>query len=446
MSMTATKPALIRTKAEQALVEQFDAAAASLPGSPAIGAARRAAMARFAQQGLPHRRIEEWKYTDLRALLREAYPQGRGGIAAGRPGVAALEDLVPGLVLGLDAHILLLVDGAFVGAAGKSAPAGVECQPLAAALRSDGPTWVHEAIDATVSSSDSVIALNTAYMADGVALRIADGVKVDRPVHVVLLSSAAEPRALATRIVVEVGAGAEVTLIESHLTRERQDNAVTQIKIGDGARVAHVKNVEVRAPSVHLGNWLVRVGANALYQPFQLTIGTGVARHGLEISLVGGHSRCDLASTFLVAGRGHVDTTMVVDHVAPHCTSRELIKGVLDGAARGIFQGKVIVRPGAQKTDGKQMARALLLSPDAEFDSKPELEIYADDVVCGHGSTSMELDEDLMFYCRSRGIPESEARLLLVESFMGEAIDKIGHEGLREGLRARARGWLRDGV
>ena len=132
-------------------------------------------------------------------------------------------------------------------------------------------------------------------------------------------------------------------------------------------------------------------------------------------------------------GQEHVDTTLVVDHAVPHCDSRELFKGVLDGRARGIFQGKIIVRPDAQKTDGKQMAQALMLSPDAEFDSKPELEIYADDVVCGHGTTSAELDADLLFYCKSRGIPENEARALLIESFIGEAIDKIEHEGLRDG-------------
>ena len=134
------------------------------------------------------------------------------------------------------------------------------------------------------------------------------------------------------------------------------------------------------------------------------------------------------------ADNEHVDTTLVVDHAVPHCESRELFKGVLDDRGRGVFQGKIIVRPDAQKTDGKQMAQALMLSPDAEFDSKPELEIYADDVVCGHGTTSAELDGDLLFYCMSRGIPENEARALLIESFVGEALDKVEHDGLRAAL------------
>ena len=137
-----------------------------------------------------------------------------------------------------------------------------------------------------------------------------------------------------------------------------------------------------------------------------------------------------------------MDSTLVVDHAVPECESRELFKGVLANRGRGIFQGKVIVRRDAQKTDGKQMAQALMLSPDAEFDSKPELEIYADDVVCGHGSTVAEIDDDLMFYCRSRGIPESVARALLVESFIGEALEKVEHDDLREALRTHAMTWL----
>ena len=141
-------------------------------------------------------------------------------------------------------------------------------------------------------------------------------------------------------------------------------------------------------------------------------------------------------------GGEHIDTTLVVDHAVPRCESRELYKGVLDGEAKGIFQGKVIVRRDAQKSDGKQMAQALMLSPAAEFDSKPELEIYADDVVCGHGSTAGELDEDLLFYLRSRGIPLAEARAMLIESFAGEALDKIEHEGLREVAASMARAWL----
>jgi Fe-S cluster assembly protein SufD len=220
---------------------------------------------------------------------------------------------------------------------------------------------------------------------------------------------------------------------------------VTQLVVGADTEVTHLTFVAANEGSLHLGKRLVTLGRGATYKPFVMTIGDGLVRNELALTFSGEHGELDFGGAFLAARHGHADTTLVIDHAVPHCKSRELVKGVLDDAARGIFQGKVIVRPGAQKTDGKQMAQALMLSPDAEFDSKPELEIFADDVVCGHGSTSAELDDDLVFYCRSRGIPLDEARALLVESFIGEAIDKIEHEGLRDAFMDLARRWLRAG-
>ncbi|MBN9259540.1 MAG: SufD family Fe-S cluster assembly protein, partial [Hyphomicrobium sp.] len=163
----------------------------------------------------------------------------------------------------------------------------------------------------------------------------------------------------------------------------------------------------------------------------------------INILFNGEGGKLDLSGAFLARGAEHIDTTLVVDHAVPHCESRELFKGVLDGRAHGIFQGKIIVRPDAQKTDGKQMSQALMLSPDAQFSSKPELEIYADDVVCGHGATCTEIDADLLFYCRSRGIPPDVARAMLTESFIGEAVEKIENEAVREAIGTLAIEWLR---
>jgi Fe-S cluster assembly protein SufD len=186
----------------------------------------------------------------------------------------------------------------------------------------------------------------------------------------------------------------------------------------------------------------VTLGAEAIYWSFQLTAGTQLMRNTTFVDFRGEDAKLDVSGLFLGRGSEHIDTTLVVDHAVPACESRELFKGVLADRARGVFQGKVIVRPGAQKSDGKQMAQALMLSPDAEFDSKPELEIYADDVVCGHGSTAAELDEDMMFYMRARGIPPEEARALLIEGFIGEALDKIEDEAVREAFAAIAKGRL----
>jgi Fe-S cluster assembly protein SufD len=225
-------------------------------------------------------------------------------------------------------------------------------------------------------------------------------------------------------------------------TDEGQHNTASEIVVGEGARVDHVKIAADVGKAVHLANWMVQIGADATYRGFQLTQGLALARNQILATYKGEGGRLDLSGLFLARGSEHIDTTLVVDHAVPHCESRELYKGVLDGESKGIFQGKVIVRRGAQKSDGKQMAQALMLSPIAEFDSKPELEIYADDVVCGHGSTAGELDEDLLFYLRARGIPLVEARTMLIESFAGEALDKIEHEGIREAAANMARAWL----
>jgi Fe-S cluster assembly protein SufD len=219
-------------------------------------------------------------------------------------------------------------------------------------------------------------------------------------------------------------------------------NVSTTVDIGDDASLTHVKLVAERDQGVHLATLRARLGAHAIYRPFQMSIGGRITRNDIEVAYGGEGGNLDLSGAFLGRGETHIDTTLVVDHAVPRCQSRELFKGVLDGHAKGVFQGKIIVRPNAQKTDGKQMAQALMLSPDAEFDSKPELEIYADDVVCGHGSTAAEIDEDLLFYCRSRGIPLETARALLVESFIGEAIERIEHEAIRSALAERALGWL----
>ena len=167
-----------------------------------------------------------------------------------------------------------------------------------------------------------------------------------------------------------------------------------------------------------------------------------MARNQIFVAFDGENTKLDLSGVFLGRGRDHIDTTLVVDHAVPSCESRELFKGVLDDRSRGVFQGKIIVQQIAQKTDGKQMSQGLLLSPDAEFDSKPELEIFADDVACGHGATCTELDKDLMFYCESRGIPPDIARGLLIESFIGEAVEKIDDETIVEAVMEFARGWL----
>lgn len=437
--------AVMKTKVEQALSEQFERVAAQLPGGAAVAEARRAAIGRFGALGLPGRRIEEWKYTDLRSQLREPL-----AVAVDDETKPTVGDLMValGAFAHLDAARIVLVNGQHrADLSNLEGMDGIEVASLASALAS-AQDKVGAALAGTSGpADDALLQLNTAYMTDGAVVRVSDGASVAKPLLLVFLRAGREGRFVATRNVVSIGKKASATLVELHVglpgaTAEGQHNTATEIVVGEGASVSHVKVAADFGKAVHLANWLVRLGADAVYRGFQLTQGLGLARNQIFATYGGEGGKLDLSGLFLGRGGEHIDTTLVVDHAVPRCESRELYKGVLDGEAKGIFQGKVIVRRDAQKSDGKQMAQALMLSPAAEFDSKPELEIYADDVVCGHGSTAGELDEDLLFYLRSRGIPLAEARAMLIESFAGEALDKIEHEGLREVAASMARAWL----
>jgi len=436
--------AVMKTKAEQAISESFEVAAANLPGSAAVQARRAQAIGAFSGLGLPHRRIEEWKYTDLRANLKEVLP-------------AAVEDKTPltiaelivalGPLAHVDAHRIVFVNGHYrAGLSDTADAAGLTISTIGKALQSASEE-VLAGLASTPEGGDAVEALNTAFMTDGAIVEVAKGAVVDKPLLMIFVRAGSEANAVTVRNLINTGEGASATLIEADIVlpgavRDAHLNALTEVSVGKGATLDHVKVAVDEGKSLHLSNWEVRLAADASYRGFQFSSGLGFARNGINVLFNGEGSKLDLSGAYLARHSEHVDTTLVVDHAVPHCESRELFKGVLDGHGRGVFQGKIIVRPDAQKTDGKQMSQALMLSEDAEFDSKPELEIYADDVVCGHGTTSAELDPDLLFYCRSRGIPEKEARALMIESFIGEALDKVEHEGLREALASYAMQWL----
>jgi Fe-S cluster assembly protein SufD len=438
---------IVRTKAETALIQAYDAVERELPGGAWLKARRSAAIGSFAAQGLPNRRVEEWKYTDLRAGLKEMYPLATGKVGgAGHSAEAIIARILPGVEASGFVH---LEDGRGAGFAGIFSSKD-DTSPYLADLLGSPPAWLRAELERGMATggTDGIGSLNAAFFANGVVLDIPSRLEIDQPL-VMLFTDGGEGRgSVFSRSVIRVGDGAKVTLVEVHcgnFAAARQVSAATQLMVGRGAMVTHIKFVETEADDVHTGKWDVRLGSEATYRPFQMTLGSGLVRNELALSFDGQHSTLDFGAAFLAGDRGHIDTTLLIDHKVGHCTSRELVKGVLDNAARGIFQGKVIVQPNAQKTDGKQMAQALMLSADAEFDSKPELEIYADDVVCGHGSTSAELDDDLLFYLRARGIPLAEAKSLLVESFIGEAIDKVEHDGLREAMMGHARRWLAAG-
>jgi len=238
--------------------------------------------------------------------------------------------------------------------------------------------------------------------------------------------------------------GARAMIVESHeATAGHQVNTAIELVVGDNAHVDHIKITAGPDDLMHVASVMAAVGAHARLNDFTFNIGGGVVRNQLFVRFDGEGTVASLRGASLLKGKQHADTTLIADHKAKGCQSREMYTSVLDGDSRGVFQGKIIVRPQAQQTDGKMMTRSLLLSETAEADCKPELEIFADDVQCGHGATAGALDEDLKFYLMARGIPETEAESLLVQAFIGEAVEGIEHAGLRDALMEQVVAWLK---
>ena len=434
--------AIIKTAAETALAQAYAQAHARLPGGKAIAAQRAAAFDVFAREGLPHRRLEEWKYTDLRALMRDAKP-----LAAPPDAKAKARASSAGVLVGdVEARRLVFIDGAFVPELSDTSAleAGLSVGSLADSLAGGDPALAAR-FGKVAPASDVAVALNTALMGDGAVIRIAVGSTIARPIHL-LFAASETPAATFTRSLVVVEKGARAMLIESHEGPSGSDyqvNAAVELFVGDEAHVDHVKLIGEGADALHVSTLAAAIGARARFNTFTFIAGGAVVRNQLFLNFDGEDTVAGIRGATLIKGKQHADTTLVVNHVARGCQSREMFKSVLDGEAHGVFQGRIIVRQGAQKTDAKMMTRALLLSERAEADNKPELEIFADDVQCGHGATAGALDDNLKFYLMARGIPAAEAEALLIRAFLGEAIDGIEHAGLREALTDSVAAWLK---
>lgn len=432
---------LMKTAAELSLAETFAAVQNTLPGTPDVAAERAAAFETFATLGLPHRRVEAWHYTDLRALMREAMP-----LAA--PPDALVKDAAKdkgSLFTEVEARRIYLVNGTFVPELSDlSEEEGLTIRSTAEAL-GVGYGLLSTYVGKTVPTSDAVVALNAALMGDGVVIHVAKDVALARPIHVVHVTNLATPAAIFTRSLVVVEDGASCSLLETFESTGAaayQANDVLELVVGDKAKVDRVKVTAEGEGALHVGSLLAQVGAEAVVDVFNFTTGGAMVRNQLLVKLVGEGTNVRLAGASLLAGKQHGDTTLTMEHTAPHCESRESFRSVLDGQARDIFQGRITVQQAAQKTDGRMMTRALLLSEDAEADAKPELEIFADDVQCGHGCTTGALDDEMKFYLMARGIPAKEAEALLIEAFVGEVIDPIVNEKVSDALMGALRAWL----
>lgn len=394
------------------LLDGFDLAA--LPGA----SAREAAAARLRAGGWPTRRDEAWHYTDLAAGLR--------GFALGpAPAVEVAAELPEG-------QRVVFVNGRFDAA------------------RSTAPDWVGRLGGAAADTARGgvVVALNTALAEDGVAITLAPGQQGGTLFLLTLAAGRGETMpAIAPRHRIALGAGATLTLIETARGEGSYLHApVFEVELGEGARLNHYRLQDESGEAVHVATVFAEIAGGAGYESFTLNRGARLSRNETHARLTGPAADVHLNAAQLLNGTQHGDVTTVVRHDAPDCASRQTVKSVLAGAARGVFQGRIEVDRIAQKTDGYQMNQALLLSDEAEIDSKPELEIFADDVKCSHGATIGALDPEQLFYLRSRGVPAAEAKSILIRAFLDEALEPVTDEAARAVFEAAIGAWWREGA
>lgn len=430
-----------RTPAEQALAARYPAERTSLPGTADVIAIRDAAFGGVEKSGLPHRRVEDWKYTDLRARLKTFPP------AAGAGDVARIVIAAPA-VEGDKARRLVIANGRYRPELSdlKDLEPGLSVFSLATALEAGDAAVLAALKLEDAIAANTAVALNTAFMTDGLVITVVDGAQIERPVELVHIAEGEPAASTAVRHLVTVGKGAKLTLIETIESLDavaHHSNIMTVLEVGDGAKVDHIRLQLEPDEAVSLTSLVAKIGGEASFDTFNAALGASLARAQIFAEFVGRDARAGFRGVTMLSGRRHADTTLSLIHGAENCQSRELYKAVIDGEARSAFAGRIAVPSHAQKTDARMMTASLLLSEDAEADAKPELEIFADDVQCGHGATCGAIDEDLLFYLLSRGIPKVEAESMLILAFLGEAIDEIQNQAVHDALIHRVEGWLK---
>lgn len=423
------------------IVERHRTVAPSLPGAalPWLTRRRADALERFAGAGLPTQRQEIWKYTPLHALLAADLDWAGGTL--GEPRI----DHLPTISQGTPTHRLVLVNGRFradlstIGAL----PKGVVLGGLAGLLSSE-PALVEGLLGRLAPTDAPLVDLNDAFLADGLVLHVPRGSSVDAPIELVLVNQG-QGQAWHPRLVISLEEDATASIVEHHIgpaTSNCLSNLTAEIEIGARARLRHGRIQREGNEAFHLANLAVRLGRDASLCQFTFALGARLARTQSSVVLAGKGGEAHVSAAYAARGTQHTDFTSRIEHAEPHCISRQIVHGVLDDHARAVFQGKIVVQPDAQKSDGHQLNRALLLSDTAEIDSKPELEIWADDVKCSHGATTGALDESALFYLRSRGVPQEEARGLLVGAFLAEALAEIADGDARAFAGHLAETWL----
>ena len=402
-------------------------------GSASLGTSRERAFEKFLAQGFPSTRDEEWKFTNVAPITATTFARA----SAASPELSVIE---PFLFRGAGAEIVV-VNGRFSRALSSldALPAGLTVRASAA------DTSGHEKRLVTAGHGQRgagpaapvgpFVNLNNAFFEDFVHIDVAARTIVERPLHVLMVTIAdGSPSLVAPRLVVHAGEGAQVSIVESYASIgsvATLTTAVTEVHLDAGAIVDHVKMQRETASAFHMATLAVWLDRASTFSSQALTFGGRIARNDITATLDGEGAECTLDGLYVTDGDALVDTHTTIDHARPHCPSHELYKGILAGKARAVFNGKIIVRPDAQKTDAKQTNKALLLTDDAQVNTKPQLEIFADDVKCTHGAAIGQLDEDAMFYMQARGISWLDARNLLIHAFAGEVLDRVKVDTVR---------------
>ncbi len=426
------------TTAAGRYADAFAARAPALPGHRLgwLRDMRRDAIDTFSRSGFPTPRHEHWKYTNVAPIERRAFE-----LQAPSPGATA-GDLGEHLSAVAAAPRLVFVDGHIDRALSdvRALPAGVEIEDFTHVVEHDSGFLEGRLGRIVPAEKTAFTALNAAFMDAGAVVRLAPDTDAGAPVHLVFVSgSLGCERAYHPRIVIAAGAGARIAVVEHFVGLDDVvylDNVVTEVEVAEGAAVEHYKVQRESAGAYHVAALQAKLAAGASFHSWAVSLGARLARHDIDVTLDHEHARCSLDGLYVANGRQHVDFHTNVEHAAPQCESREYYKGIAGGRGRGVFNGRVHVHPHAQKTEAHQTNRNLLLSRNAEIDTKPQLEIHADDVKCSHGATIGQLDEQMLFYLRTRGIPESTARGMLTYGFARDVVERIDRPDLRETIGA----------
>ncbi|HEX8142577.1 MAG TPA: Fe-S cluster assembly protein SufD [Pyrinomonadaceae bacterium] len=404
---------------------------------------RESAMSRFEQLGFPTTDDEEWKYTNVAPIARTTFEPAFESQESG-PKVDAAQ-LEPFIYEEARRSRLVFVNGFYRPelSSVEALPQGVVALDLAAALRSGEHTEVvREQLARRADHNERAFtALNTAFISSGAFVRVPAGVRVAAPIHLLFLSTAqAEERLVSfPRVLLVADEGSEATVIESYASLSEGvhwTNAVVELVLAESARLEYYKVQRESAQAFHIATTIVDLGRNSSFDTTTITMGASLSRHDMIVTLDEEGAECWVDGLYIVGAGQHADTHSLIDHRKPHCTSHQLYKGILDGKSRAVFNGKVFVHEGAQKTDAMQKNKNLLLSDEARVDTKPQLEIFADDVKCAHGATVGQLEEEELFYLISRGLRPELARNLLTYGFAEEVIAKIKIESIKTQLDA----------